>query len=1319
MSTIKFSIEPSDIVVPEGNSVLLPCAGIAQTENLRDGKITPNIRWRGPDGQDIGIVGDTFRAQLPNGSLYISSVEDHHALTGPYQCLLNVEGIGTIVSRSARVSIAKHPETNHIFSEVYLFPGQTAYVKCLTSPIQHGIKYKIEWLKDEAPLHIDESRMTVLPSGAIEIDELTPSDRGTYQCNVTSGITSRLSSKTNLNIKANGDPQTFQPPSFLTESSSQTVREGDTVTMDCVSNGNPKPSMKWLRNGEDIDINDLDSRFRIIGTGSLQITSVDETHAGNYQCRASNSVDSLDMQSSLQVQVPPKFVQSPSDKIAAEKEELELVCAIRGKPTPIIQWLKNGDVITPNDYMQIVGGHNLRILGLINSDAGMFQCVGSNPAGSVQAAARLHIIEPDGTKGMKATLPGPPRDLVAQIVNPRFVALSWMEPLKNPDEVTSYTVYYKMTTSERERKITTKSRDDQLANIQSLLPGKTYQFRVVGNSNFGAGESSAIYEVSTQPEENISGPPQDIDGFAISHKELHIQWTPPLIANGNISKYRIYYSMDDGSEMYTDSTSLEVVLSELRPFTEYTVSVVPFNQNGMGDPSNELVLKTFSAVPTEPPTNVTLEATSSTSITMRWEPPPEEEQNGPITGYKIRYRKQKQKTVQVATSPANARRYELTDLDRMGAYQVKIAAMTINGTGPFTEWYHVETYENDLIETHVPGEPSFLRTRPSADSIFVNWGPPSEQEVRVRGYILSWGLGIPDVDSQVLDETVRAYEIKNLEPNSEYVISLRARNSMGDGKPRYENVRTRDDETYEIPVTLEVPVGLRAITMSANSIVVYWTDTTLSRSQQVVDNRHYVVRYNTVGSNKFRFYNTSDLNCMISDLRHSTQYEFAVKVVKGRRESAWSMSVLNSTSSALAVSSPRDLTISVDENNPQNLILRWLPPKHSTGQINGYIVFYTTDDTKRDRDWNVEAVVGDILFATIKNLKPYTKYYFKVQTRSVKGSTGPFSTMITYATGPIVGMKEGLAVGAISTELLIYLAIGIVAVMFLIVIAVVVYMCRRKPPVTPEHAKQSYHKNNAGVKPPDLWIHHDQMELKNVEKNHTNSTPGYSDGASSSGAMTLPRSVNHEFDNDNPSSHITNSLDKRSYIPGYMTTSMNSTMERPQYPRTQYNMNSRAHVSMDPNLSQQNLLQSGGSLSQTPDLPYNYDSMPSNYSNPSVTYAPGLSVDAPKRGHQGHPLKSFSVPGPPSTTPLISNTKHTVPAVTIRPQNASPYKKPAIPNVLTNRLQSGPSVAHSNDEIQRLAPSVSIEDVDVKQEMANLEEMMKDLHTMRANEFEC
>lgn len=53
------------------------------------------------------------------------------------------------------------------------------------------------------------------------------------------------------------------------------------------------------------------------------------------------------------------------------------------------------------------------------------------------------------SSGEQQPRPGPPRDLVAQVVNPRFVALTWLEPATHPDEVTSYTVFYKMTTSER------------------------------------------------------------------------------------------------------------------------------------------------------------------------------------------------------------------------------------------------------------------------------------------------------------------------------------------------------------------------------------------------------------------------------------------------------------------------------------------------------------------------------------------------------------------------------------------------------------------------------------------------------------------------------------------------------------------------------------------------------------------------------------------------------------------------------------------------------------------------------------------------------
>ncbi|XP_020805463.1 neogenin isoform X2 [Drosophila serrata] len=1491
---LSFTFEPQDAVVPEGHSVLLQCSGTASLRRGSKGKASPptpvTIRWRGPDGQDLVIVGDTLRTQLKNGSLYISSVEENRGLTGAYQCLLSAEGVGSVLSRPALVAIARQPDLNQDFLETYLLPGQTAYFRCMVgeSTWQTGVKHTVQWFKDDLPLPLDKLRMVVLPNGALEIDEVNASDRGSYQCNVTSGSLSRLSSKTNLNIKKGTEPgaENAVAPSFLVGPSPKTVREGDTVTLDCVANGVPKPQIKWLRNGVDLDLNDLDSRFSIIGTGSLQISSAEDIDSGNYQCRASNTVDSLDAQATVQVQEPPKFIKAPKDTTAHEKDEPELKCDIWGKPKPTIKWLKNGDLITPNDYMQLVDGHNLKILGLLNSDAGMFQCVGTNAAGSVHAAARLRVVPQGGqstkslqtfdnptnpkrrkpfnsgeqlrtksggslrfshenddddldnddvdddssttrirlqplndrrfeimnaasalrkesvqsyeddddnddnyddddpaanaaaqaaykkgedpqkilanwqesenkksqkqqqqkksfpaspdspeqdssatssgsgkplSSGLQARLPSQPRDLVAQIVKPRFVTLSWVEPLQNAGEVVYYTVFYKMNNSEREQKMVTKSHDDQQVNIQSLLPGRTYQFRVVANTNFGSGESSAPLEVSTQPEVNIAGPPRNFEGYALSHKEIHVRWEEPAVTNGEILKYRVYYSENDsGADLYHDSTTMSALLTELRPHTDYVISVVPFNRNGMGDPSSEIRVKTFSSTPSEPPNNVTLEVTSSSSITVHWEPPAEEDRNGQITGYKIRYRKYKD-APQVKSTPANIRYFELSNLDRNAEYQVKIAAMTVNGSGPFTEWHRANTLENDLDETQVPGKPIWINIHPGADNIALHWGPPQQPEIKIRNYVLGWGRGIPDENTIELKETERYHILKNLEPNMEYVVSLRARNVKGDGVPIYDNIKTRDEEPVDAPTPLEVPVGLRAITMSSSSIVVYWIDTMLNKNQHVTDNRHYTVSYGITGSSRYRYHNTTDLNCMINDLRPNTQYEFAVKVVKGRRESSWSMSVLNQTYQNVPVTPPREVTVRLDEQNPPTVIIQWMPPKHTVGQITGYNIYYTTDTTKRDRDWSIEAFAGEETSLMLPNLKPYTTYYFKVQARTTKGSNNaPFSALVSYTTSAAVIMQEADTIAkGIDNEKLLYIIVGATAVVLVVVLLGILLLCRRKPQSSPEHTKKSYQKNNVGVpKPPDLWIHHDQMELKNIDKGLHTVTPVCSDGASSSGALTLPRSVVHsEYEVETPvPPHVTNSLDKRSYVPGYMTTSMNGTMERPQYPRTQYSHQNRSHMTMEAGLSQQSLTQpQSSSMAQTPEHPYGgYDA---NFCNAGNGAAGGNGcVSTIESAKRGHPLKSFSVPGPPPTGGATPINKHT-PAVTIRPQNQSPYKKPSFSAATPNRLQSGGSVAHSTDEIQRLAPSTSTEELN--QEMANLEGLMKDLSAITANEFEC
>ena len=49
-----------------------------------------------------------------------------------------------------------------------------------------------------------------------------------------------------------------------------------------------------------------------------------------------------------------------------------------------------------------------------------------------------------------------------------------------------------------------------------------------------------------------------------------------------------------------------------------------------------------------------------------------------------------------------------------------------------------------------------------SDSIAVSWNVPKNQSVKVRGYILKWGEGYPDVNRKELDGNKRFYTIENL-----------------------------------------------------------------------------------------------------------------------------------------------------------------------------------------------------------------------------------------------------------------------------------------------------------------------------------------------------------------------------------------------------------------------------------------------------------------------------------------------------------------------------------------------------------------------------
>ena len=74
---------------------------------------------------------------------------------------------------------------------------------------------------------------------------------------------------------------------------------------------------------------------------------------------------------------------------------------------------------------------------------------------------------------------------------------------------------------------------------------------------------------------------------------------------------------------------------------------------------------------------------------MTWAPPPKGQQNGEIVSYAVEYREEGSNSTVVNTT--RGMRYTAEDLTTDRVYQFRVAATTVNGTGPFSKRIKVTT----------------------------------------------------------------------------------------------------------------------------------------------------------------------------------------------------------------------------------------------------------------------------------------------------------------------------------------------------------------------------------------------------------------------------------------------------------------------------------------------------------------------------------------------------------------------------------------------------------------------------------------------------
>ncbi|CAD7000574.1 unnamed protein product [Ceratitis capitata] len=175
-----------------------------------------------------------------------------------------------------------------------------------------------------------------------------------------------------------------------------------------------------------------------------------------------------------------------------------------------------------------------------------------------------------------------------------------------------------------------------------------------------------------------------------------LQWSKPTHSSENIVHYELYwndtYANQDHHKRISNTESY--TLDGLYPDTLYYIWLAARSQRGEGATTPPIPVRTKQYVPGAPPRNITAMATSPTTISVSWLPPPVERANGRIIYYKVFFVEVGRADSEATIMTLNKTHIVLDELKRWTEYKIWTLAGTSVGDGPRSHPIIVRTHED-------------------------------------------------------------------------------------------------------------------------------------------------------------------------------------------------------------------------------------------------------------------------------------------------------------------------------------------------------------------------------------------------------------------------------------------------------------------------------------------------------------------------------------------------------------------------------------------------------------------------------------------------
>lgn len=418
-------------------------------------------------------------------------------------------------------------------------------------------------------------------------------------------------------------------------------------------------------------------------------------------------------------------------------------------------------------------GFSLSLVPALSDDSGVYFCL-VNGQESPKSALRLAVQDVPSTPG---------KPLIMRF-DSSSVELSWSPPLhQHHSPISHYTIHVlegEGANWEDHKIIRTKSADSTFT-VQGLHPFTVYSFKVTAVNKIGPStQSQASYHMMTL-REVPSGKPTITAAHNLSSSSIKMSWRAPNVStiNGEFLGYQVSWkdrssrlSSDIRQEQVKDPQETVHIITGLKTYTQYLVSIQVINPEGLG-PASTVVVMTEEGVPSHP-LNITELQVGNDSITLHWLQP--QHPNGVIAGYRLYYMTKKMTDVVTVKDSSNEIIYRLQNLAPYKKYSIWAKAFTSKHEGNSSARLEV------LTDVSGPGRPAVTNlTCPGPNSLYVEWTQPEQFYHSVDSYVLhyrargqqAWHTRtvlVPPVDKPSTEKML----LSNLTTNTEYELYTQA-----------------------------------------------------------------------------------------------------------------------------------------------------------------------------------------------------------------------------------------------------------------------------------------------------------------------------------------------------------------------------------------------------------------------------------------------------------------------------------------------------------------------------------------------------------------